>query len=96
MSASSVYDVVTVPGGCVGESGVKGDTVGEIGDARVPSFVVMDACSVFHHLLLSCLPDSLRGDSFVPRGLVIWPSQNSPCRVRDARAEENDDGDKSV
>ena len=53
MSASSVYDVVTVPGGCVGESGVKGDTVGEMGDARVPSFVVMDAWSVFHHLLLS-------------------------------------------
>ena len=71
MSASSVYDVVTVPGGCVGESGVKGDTVGEMGDARVPSFVVMDAWSVFHHLVLSCLPDILREDSFVPRGLEI-------------------------
>ena len=42
-----------------------------MGDARVPSVVVMDAWSVFHHLVLSCLPDIVREASFVPRGLVI-------------------------
>ena len=36
-----------------------GDTVGEMGDVRMSSSDVTDAWSVFHHLLVSCLPDIL-------------------------------------
>jgi hypothetical protein len=79
VSASSVYDIATVPGEWVGENGVIGDTVGEMGDVRMSSSDVTAAWSVSHHLLVSCLPDILRLESFVPCGLAICPSQYRPC-----------------
>ena len=73
MSASSVYDVATVPGEWVGENGVIGGAVGEMGEVRMPSSDVTDAWSVFHHLLVSCLPDILRLEIFCASRVGNFP-----------------------
>ena len=71
--------------------GVKrliGEAMGDMGLWRMLFSSDTLVRSSFHHLLSLCTPVSVRVESLVPKGLVIWPSQYMPCFLSVSRADE--------